>query len=69
MINWSKPVVARDGRHVRIFCTDCPGTYPVIGLVDGEEEPKSWTLDGVFFIGSGDILSDNNILDVSEEGG
>ena len=40
--------MTRDGRSVRIKCTDAMGGHPVIGLVDrGDyEAPKSFTKDG-----------------------
>ena len=46
--NPSRKVVTRDGRSVRIKCTDAKGRHPVIGLVDrGDyEAPKSFTKDG-----------------------
>ena len=34
----SKKVVTRDGREVRIICTDYKGTQPIIGLVATKEE-------------------------------
>lgn len=32
--NPSRPVVTREGKKVRILCTDAKSIYPVIGLVD-----------------------------------
>ena len=48
LANPSRKVVTRDGRNVRIKCTDAKGGHPVIGLVDrGDyEAPKSFTKDG-----------------------
>ena len=48
LANPSRKVVTRDGRSVRIKCTDAKGGHPVIGLVDrGDyEAPKSFTKDG-----------------------
>ena len=34
--NPSRKVVTRDGRKVRIICTDAKGNCPVVGLVDYE---------------------------------
>jgi len=45
-IDWTKPVRTKDGRAVRVLCTDGLGDYPVIGLVDGERRCRTWTLDG-----------------------
>jgi len=37
MIDWTKPVQTRDGRKVRVLCTDANnGEYPVIALVAHE---------------------------------
>ena len=46
-IDWTKPVRTKDGRAVRVLCTDGPGVYQVIGLVDGECRAWSWTLGGI----------------------
>lgn len=34
MIDWAKKVQTRDGRAVRILCTDGPPIHPVIGILD-----------------------------------
>lgn len=53
-IDWSKPVVTRDGRKVRVLCTDRKSSQCVVGLVantvDGSEELHSWHHDGARFI-------------------
>ena len=48
LANPLRKVITRDGRNVRIKCTDARGGHPVIGLVDrGDyEAPKSFTKDG-----------------------
>lgn len=33
-LDFTKPVQTRDGRNVRILCTDGGGEYPVIGYCD-----------------------------------
>lgn len=53
MIDWSKPVRTRDGRAVRVLCTDCesPSGYPVLALVKishGYERVHSYTLEGKY---------------------
>ena len=48
-IDWTKPVRTKDGRAVRVLCTDGPGDYPVIGIVDDTPVPQTWTLDGCFW--------------------
>lgn len=44
----AKPCTTRDGRKVRILCTDARGDYPIIGIVDcGDfEHPRKWRNDG-----------------------
>ena len=44
----SRKVVTRDGRNVRIKCTDAKGDRPVIGLIDCKdaEIPMSFTEKG-----------------------
>lgn len=37
----------RDGRKVRILCTDAKGRHPIVGLID-DETPDSWEKDGSF---------------------
>lgn len=46
MIDFKKKVATRDGKAVRILCTDAPGKWPVIGLIEGQEGAYSWTLGG-----------------------
>lgn len=46
--NPSKKVVTRDGRSVRIICTDFDNlNFPVIGEVKGSEWPCSFTKEGM----------------------
>ena len=49
----SKKVVTRDGRPVRIICTDARGEYPIIALVeyyDGSNDNiYTYTKDGVYY--------------------
>ena len=47
-IDWTKPVRTKDGRAVRVLCTDGPGDYPVVGLVLEIAEPQTWTIGGQF---------------------
>jgi hypothetical protein len=51
-IDFTKPVQTRDGRPVRILCTDAPSCYPVIGLIEGEGRPIVWTLAGYWSEGN-----------------
>lgn len=57
-IDWTKPVRTKDGRAVRVLCTDGPGSYPVAGYIAGDTNPRSWTLDGYFHINARDITLD-----------
>jgi len=44
-----KPVQTRDGRKVRIICTDARSAYPIIALIEmsnGGESRMSYTADG-----------------------
>ena len=61
LANPSKKVITRDGRPVRIICTDRKGTTPIIALVnDGLSEEL-----GHAFYSDGKIFSDeNNELDL-----
>lgn len=45
-LDFSRPVQIRNGIDVRILCTNGPGEYPVIGIVEGEMEPRRWTIGG-----------------------
>lgn len=47
-IDWTKPVQTRDGRKVRVLCTDGPEKHPVIGIVEGCGYPNSWAIDGTY---------------------
>lgn len=49
LANPSKKVVTRDGRSVRIVCTDFDNpNFPVIGEVKGSKLPCSFTKEGMF---------------------
>jgi len=54
MVDFSKPVQTRDGRPVRILCTDRKKTeQPVVGLIgylDGTEIPHTWSHEGNFLV-------------------
>lgn len=53
--NPSKKVVTRDGRNVRIICTDAMGQYLIVALVEepnhAGESVVSYTKDGHFYLG------------------
>lgn len=47
----TKPCQARDGRKVRILCTDGPNPlYPIVGFVEGFADANSWTKNGNFYV-------------------
>lgn len=55
MIDFTKPVQTRDGKPVRILCTDMNNpVYPVVGLVNygREEYVITWTIEGQMLDGS-----------------
>lgn len=51
--NPSRKVVTRDGREVRIICTDAKGDEPIIALVYNnireEENVYTYNRDGIFY--------------------
>lgn len=53
-IDWTKPVRTKDGRAVRVLCTDGPGEYPVVGFINGIDGPECWHADGRYFESFGD---------------
>ena len=45
----NKPAQTRDGRKVRIICTDSRGSYPIVALIemdDGKEATGHYNADG-----------------------
>lgn len=50
MIDFTKPLRTRDGRKVRILCTDRKGWTPIVGLIidDSGETIETWSSDGAF---------------------
>ena len=49
--NPSRRVVTRDGRSVKIHCTNYIGTQPIIAAVEGSEYSTAFCKDGRFIIG------------------
>ena len=57
----SRKVVTRDGRPVRILCTDARGDYPIVGLIyyhDEREIPENYTENGSCYIDNDESSSD-----------
>jgi hypothetical protein len=53
VIDPTKSYTTRDGRPVRILCTDADGCFPVVGILDGgcaEHDVKRWAEDGRAFL-------------------
>ena len=47
-LDLTKPVRTRDGREVRILCTDGPPEQPICGIIEGKDggDYWSWPLSG-----------------------
>ena len=46
MIDFTKPVQTRDGRKVRVLCTDGPRPYSICGYIGSNVSPSTWRVDG-----------------------
>ena len=47
-LDFTKPITTRDGRAVRILCTDGPGQFPVIGIYEGTTTIDRWYAGGSY---------------------
>lgn len=56
--NPSRKVVTRDGRSVRIVCTDYYADKPIIAKIEGCEHSYPFYEDGGFFTYGGSSISD-----------
>ena len=60
LANPSRKVVTRNGRNVRIVCTDKRDlNFPIVALIEtisGEEVTHSYTKDGKYYTACSDIL-------------
>ena len=69
--NPSQKVVTRDGREVRIICTDAKGDEPIIALVYNnireEENVYTYNRDGYFY-GDNDSCLDLFFAPIKKEG-
>jgi hypothetical protein len=62
----TKPVQTRDGRSVRILCTDKKGEFPIVALVTDENDKEfigSYSSGGRYF---NQGCSDNDLVNVPE---
>lgn len=70
----SRKIVTRDGRSVRIICTDCRmKLFPIVGLLcldndNDEEEIISYNEDGRYFMSSADSERDLFFAPEKKEG-
>ena len=67
--NPNRKVVTRDGRPVRIICTDAKGIYPVVGLALNKEAevPENYTENGCYL--TNDRCDDDIFLDAEKKEG
>ena len=56
--NPSRKVVTRDGRNVKIHCTNYAGTQPIIAQVEGSDYSVAFTDNGKYYIGNFDSKYD-----------
>lgn len=69
--NPSRNVVTRDGRPVRILCTDAKGDYPIVWLIyyhDEREIPENYTENGSCYIDNDESSSDLFFAPEKKEG-
>lgn len=65
-LDLTKPVQTRDGKPVRILCTDGPNDhYPVAGWAEGERGPNYWALDGRYHSSLGH-MNGKDLINVPE---
>ena len=55
--NPSKRVVTREGKKVRIICTDARGSYPIVALIEEGcyDNALSYTKDGELYAGESNV--------------
>ena len=48
-----REVVTRDGRKVRILCTDFSDEYsPIVGAIEGHNTPETFSVEGRYYFGA-----------------
>ena len=50
LANPSRKVVARDGKAVKILCTNYDSSQPIIAEIEGRDYSQSFTKDGRYYI-------------------
>lgn len=71
MLDLTKPVQTRDGRPVRLLCTDANSRFPVTGLVSqpqGNDVVGTWTVEGSYLDEPGEDPLDLVNVSVRHEG-
>ena len=63
-IDFTRPLQTRDGRKVRLLCTDAHEPYPVMVLYEDTKQVSARTSDGKFLEG---INSPADLMNVPEE--
>ena len=51
-LDLTKPVQTRDGRKVRLLCTDGPGELPVVGFIEDNVTTTQWPVGGEYYGGA-----------------
>lgn len=68
-LDLNKPVQTRDGRPVRIICTDKKGDYPLVALIPqtntSNEEVCTYSLDGYYY--KNEAQCDSDLVNVPEQ--
>ena len=64
LANPSRKVVTREGRSVKIHCTNYVNAYPVIAEIEGSGESHSYTKDGTLLL---DVDSSDDLFFAPEK--
>ena len=64
-IDFTKPLQTRNGRKLRLLCTDASGYYPILCLIEDNKDTISYTSDGRVYKDIED--HPNNLMNVPEE--
>ena len=61
-LDFSRPIQTRDGRKVRILCTDRNAHYPIVGIIieSPEQRVETWLPDGRRWVSgtsNGDLIN------------
>ena len=64
--NPNKKVVTREGKAVKIYCTNHASNQPIIAQVEGSDYSVSFTENGKFYI-SYNVISNNDLFFAPEK--